>query len=290
MRILGTGLTGLVGSRIVELLSDRHEFENVSRSTGIDITDKEQVTAAIENSNASLVLHLAAKADVDGCERDRAQGVSGDAWLLNVTATKYISEACNKTGKKLIYVSTDFVFDGENTPDGGYTEDHTPHPVNWYAKTKYEGEKVVAETDSEFLIVRPAYPYRNPFPAKNDFVQAILSRLQQGQELFGVTDHIMTPTFIDDFAYALQLLIQHNASGIYHTVGSQFITPFDAVKLIASTYAVEHPLLHETTRKEFFENRANRPFNLSLSNAKIESLGGTMHSFSEGLHILKNQL
>src|SRR5205823_835051 len=103
---------------------------------------------------------------------------------------------------------TDFVFDGENTPQGGYTEEDAPHPLNWYGETKYRGEEVVRNSGIPYLIVRIGYPFRKEFEQKKDFVRAMLGRLQNNQPIVGVTDHIMTPTYIDDIGFALDTLIQ----------------------------------------------------------------------------------
>lgn len=110
MKILGTGLNGLVGSRIVELLKDKYEFENLSLSTGVDITDRNIVLEKIKSSDAEVVLHLAAKTDVDGCELDKPLGEKGEAWKINVKGTQNIADGCLKFNKKLIYISTDFAF------------------------------------------------------------------------------------------------------------------------------------------------------------------------------------
>jgi dTDP-4-dehydrorhamnose reductase len=140
MKILGTGLTGLVGSRVVELLKDKYEFENLSRSSGVDITDKNQVLEKIKGSNAQVVLHLAAKTNVDGCELDKPLKEKGEAWKINVEGVRNVAEACSQTNKKLIYISTDFVFDG--TKDA-YSEEDIANPVNWYAQTKYEEKRLL---------------------------------------------------------------------------------------------------------------------------------------------------
>src|SRR5690349_7159093 len=142
MKIAGTGLSGLVGSRIQELLKN-YEFEDISRRTGTNITDKEAVLHRIKNSNADVVLHLAAKADVDGCETDKHLGEKGEAWQINVVGTENVVAAVKETRKKLMYISTDFVFDGEKSPYGGYSEQDDPNPINWYAQTKYEAEQRV---------------------------------------------------------------------------------------------------------------------------------------------------
>ncbi len=110
-KILGTGLTGLIGSRITEVLS-QYEFINMSRGFGVDITDKESLDRVISRFDGAYVLHMAAKADVDGCESDRASGENGEAWIMNVIGSQNVSELCKKYNKKIIYISTDFVFDG----------------------------------------------------------------------------------------------------------------------------------------------------------------------------------
>ncbi len=289
MKVLGTGLQGLVGSRITELLKDKYEFENISRSTGVDITDRQQVLEAIKNSDAEIVLHLAAKTDVDGCEKDKEDRENGEAWKINVEGTKNVAEACEESNKKLIYVSTDFVFDGTIGDNEFYSEDDMPRPVNWYAQTKYEGEKIVQELASSWMILRLAYPYRADF-TKSDFVRAVKKRLEAGQDVTMVNDHIFTPTFIDDFANAIDRLIMQSATGIFHTVGSESLSPFAAAHKIAETFSFDTTLIHETTREEFFAGRAQRPFRLAIKNAKILQLGIHMRTLTDGLQEIKKQL
>ncbi len=289
MKVLGTGLDGLVGSRIVELLSDKYEFENLSISTGLNITNRDAVLERIKSSDAQIVLHLAAKTNVDGCELDKPLGEKGDAWKINVSGTQNVADACSQTKKKLIYISTDFVFDGENPPPGGYSEEDIPNPVNWYAKTKYEGEKIVQRVSCPWLIVRIAYPYRANF-GKLDFARAILKRLQMGERVLGITDHIFTPTFIDDIAFALDVLINNNSQGVFHVVGNQNLTPYEAVSLIANEFNLDKSKINKTTRSEYFNNKAPRPFQLSLKNDKIQELGIKMRTLEEGLKEIKRQL
>lgn len=290
VKILGTGLTGLVGSRIVELLSDRFTFENISLETGVDITDRQSVTKRIEASDARIILHMAAKADVDGCEKDKARGEKGDAWRINVEGTNNVVEACKKDRKKIVYISTDFVFDGTNPPAGGYSEEDVPHPTNWYGKTKFEGEKIIENSSLPYIIARIAYPYRAAFSIKKDFVRAIVERFKVGKQVLAVTDHIMTPTFIDDIAGALEVLIKQNATGIYHVVGSDSISPYDASLAIAEIFGYDDSFISKTTRVAYFAGCAQRPFNLSLSNVKITKLGVYMKTFEEGLLEMKKQL
>jgi len=287
MKIFGIGVSGLVGSRIVELLRDKYQIDNLSLDTGVDITNPETLDVIRNDKDHEIVLHLAAKADVDGCEADKSLGKDGAAYKINAGGVENVINSCKESSKKIIYVSTDFVFDGENNPDEGYTEEDNPNPINWYSETKYEGEKIVKNSGLEFLIIRLAYPYQQKdFELKKDFVHAIMNRLKNNQQVMAITDHIMTPTFLDDFAAAIDVLIQNDSTGIYHTVGSEALTPYDATLMIADKFNLDKSLINKTTRAEYFKNKAPRPFNLTMNNDKIEKLGVKMKTFSEGLELI----
>ncbi len=287
-KIIGLGLSGLVGSRITELLSD-YEFINLSRSTGVDITDVGSLTALKNYPDAKFVIQFSAKADVDACEKDKELGEEGEAWKINVEGTKNVSEICRELGKKIIYISTDFVFDGNKVEGESYSETDLPNPINWYSKTKYEGEKKVEKSGAPYIILRLAFPYRAQFEPKKDFVRAIIDKLKNGEEIKGVTDQIFCPTLIDDIAYAIDALIKNDATGIYHAVGDQALTPYEAAIKIAEEFGLDSGLVSRVTREEFFKDRAPRPFNLQLRNARIGELGVKMKGFDEGLVEIKSQ-
>lgn len=289
-QIIALGLSGLVGSRISELLSDRYTFLGLSTSSGIDITKPDTLTKIKDFEESNYVLHLAAKTDVDGCEEEKKLGESSDAWKINVLGTSNVAEICRETGKKIIYFSTDFVFDGQKPEGQSYAEDDLPSPQNFYALTKLEGEKAVEKSGADYLILRTAYPYRAKFDLKKDFVRGIKDRLENGHSVEAVEDHIFCPTFIDDIAHALGKLIETDSFGIYHAVGSSSLTPFEAVNLLADSFGLDKSLIKPTKREEFFKDRAQRPFNLSLANDKIEKLGVRMRTFEEGLSELKRQI
>lgn len=284
--ILGTGLSGLVGSRIQELLGDNFEFADLSFATGIDITNPDQVSEAFKNSAADVVVHMAAKTDVDACEDDKILGEEGSAWQVNVVGTQNIVDSAKRYNKRLIYISTDFVFDG--TKDY-YTEDDLVNPVNWYGFTKSEGERLIKEADVSFTIVRLAYPYRAYYEEKADFVRRIIGRLNKKEKIFALTDNVFTPTFIDDIAQVLDLLLRREFTGIFHVVGSQSLTPAEAVNKITAQFGLKGEV-EQVTREVFFKNRAFRPRNLTLKNDKIAKLGIKMKTFDEGLAEVKRQL
>lgn len=288
MKIFTIGGSGLVGTRIAELLEDTFEIDDLSLTNGVDITDPISLDIIKTDTDHEIVLHLAAKADVEGCELDKPLGQEGPAYKINVGGTKNVAEACRAGNKKMLYISTDFVFNGTKEPPYKYIEEDLPDPLNWYAMTKYYGEEEVKKADVPFAILRIAYPYRaDEFPIKKDFVHAIMGRLANGQPITAVTDHIMTPTYIDDIADAIKAIIENDAKGIYHVVGSQSLTPFDAFMLMADKFGYDKNLISKTTREEFFKGKAPRPFNLSINNDKITKLGVRMRTFEEGLGEIK---
>jgi dTDP-4-dehydrorhamnose reductase len=246
---------------------------------------------------------MAAKTNVDGCEQDKAKDQeilgfkneqdkekawlkTGTAWAVNVFGTQNIINACKRADKKIVYISTDFVFNGQKK---SYTEEDTPDPLSWYAITKYEGEKLIQNCGLEYIIARLAYPYR-AFFERSDFVRGLIDKLKRNEKLSMVTDHVMVPTFVDDIVNALDVLIETGQAGIFHVVGSQTVTPFEAALKIAREFDLDESLISKTSRREYFFGKAPRPFCLNLKNDKIGKLGIEMCTFDKGLKEIKNQM
>ena len=286
MKILGTGLSGLVGSRVTELLAPDFTFENLSLETGVDITDKASVDGFFAKSDAPWVFHMAAYTDVQGAEKERALGESGIAWRVNVLATEHIAENCKKLGKKLLYIDTDYAFDGKKQ-NYVYTEDDTPNPLGWYAKTKSEGAKRALALGDTGLVIRISNPYRANPVGKKDFVHKMLERALAGQTISGATDQLFVPTFIDDIAAALRALIRTDAHGIYHVVSGPALSPYEAGTTLAQVFGFDKKLVQATTFTAMFADRAPTPQYAALSNAKIQALGVRMHSFAQGVTEVK---
>ncbi len=279
MKILGTGLSGLVGSRVVELLSPKHEFSNLSLETGVDITNKELTYKHIAASDAPWIFHFAAVTDVDGAEKERELGQRSKSWIVNVEATRYVAEAAARGRKKVLYISTDFVFDGTKRV---YREDDVPNPLGWYAVTKYEGEKIIA-ANGDNLIIRISNPYVASVGVRPDFVHKIMDRLAQGLPVGAPDDQLFVPTFVDDIATAIGALMEADARGVYHVVGTDGISPYTVARKIAVRMGIDPSVVSATTFEKFFAGRAPRPFYAVLNNDKITSLGVHMSTFDEGL-------
>lgn len=287
MKILGTGLSGLVGSRVMELMSLwGYTFDNLSLETGVDITQKASVEKYFTHSDAPWVFHMAAYTDVQGAEKERLLGQASAAWKVNVAATENIVENCQKTGKRILYIDTDYAFDGKKLE---YTEDDTPNPLGWYAKTKYEGAKRVLAMGEKGLVIRIANPYRAHPVGKKDFVHKMLERLMSGQKITAPADQLFAPTFIDDIAYALQVLLQKNSYGIYHVVGSDPLSPYNAALVISDIFGCDKTLIDSTKFADMFRDRAPAPQWAALKNDKISKLGVRMSTFKDGVLEVKKQ-
>lgn len=312
-RVLITGASGLVGSRVVEILEPNgFEFVKISRKKGIDITDKDSLEDVFKNFEGKWVLHLAAKTDVDGCEKDKGGDVEklgggevldfsideisessvlfrgmNSAWAVNLVGTLNIASFCKKYGKKLVYISTDFVFSGEKD---SYCEENETGPVNWYGVTKLMGERVVEKIGMGYIVARISFPYRAGYEGKFDLVRFLINEIKKGEKLTLVRDQIVTPTFVDDIGAGIGFLIDKGGEGIYHLVGSQWVTPFEMAKIIADTFGFKIGKVNLVKREDFYKGRAPRPFKLKLLNDKIKKLGFEPGSFKTGLLKIKKQI
>jgi len=248
LKIALTGATGLVGSRIVQLLNNDFQFIPLSHAE-FDIINKFQVDSVITNLDFDIFLHLAAFTNVD-----KAEETKDIAFQINGKGTENIFEAVKTKGKKFVYVSTDFVFDGKNPP---YDENNIPNPISVYGSSKYEGEKIVKD---KAMIIRISYPYRKDESlGKKDFVRTIRDLLTQEKTIKMVEDSLITPTCIDDIAFGLKHLLNNYSPEIFHLVGRQSLSPYEAGKIIARKFNLNEELIQSITYDEYFAGKAQRP-------------------------------
>lgn len=275
-KVAVTGASGLVGTRIIELLSDKFEFIPLSVKD-MDITDKDSVHSLLSGLSYDLILHLAAYTNVVGAETEKEQ-----AFLINETGTKNLLDVVTSAKKQFVYISTDFVFDGTNPP---YTETSIPNPISAYGASKYAGEKQVG-TDG--MIVRISYPYRSAFEIKKDIFRTLKSHLEAGKTLSMVDDSLMVPTFIDDIAAGLGYLMNNVSNEVFHLVGKDAMSPYTLAMTIADIFKLDKSLINKTTYEVYFANKAKGPRYGDIRSEK--NTFSPMHSFEEGLRIIKNQL
>ncbi len=284
LKIALTGADGLVGSRIVELLKNDFEFIPIPQ-TKMDITNVEQIQNVLKEVEFDIFFHLAAFTNVPGAETNKEL-----CFKINVEGTRNVFDFVSGKNKKFIYVSTDFVFDGTSPP---YNEDSLPNPIGVYASSKYEGEKIVnplrqLADGGQAMIVRIAYPYRTSFELKKDFFRTFKFYLENSKPLLMIADSLMTPTFIDDIANGLKYLFNNYKPEIYHLVGSQSISPYEAALKVAETFNLDKSLIEKTTYEEYIKGKAKLPQFATIKSNKNNFW--KMKTFVEGLEEIKKQL
>ena len=231
------GSTSMVGSRFCELATANLKLikADLHGNIEIDITNKESTDKFFKNHRFEWIILFSAFTDVDQAEKQR-DDKNGACWQINVQGTANVASACLAYQRNLIFTSTDFVFDGTKGP---YTEDDKPGPnlskVSWYGISKIEAEKIASRL-REFIILRISFPYRANFLNKNDFAKNILRKYRLGNLYPMFSDQKLTPTFIDDLAPAITLLIKKNQRGIFHLVSPEVTTPYEFAKNLISTF------------------------------------------------------
>jgi len=252
LKILVTGAKGMLGSDLLPLLEQEHKVIGVDIDN-YDLTSIEAIQK-IQEVSPELVLHLAAYTDVDGCETNAEL-----SYATNAIATRNVSLACQKMRAAMVYISTDYVFDGEKK--GPYFEFDSPNPINVYGQTKLAGEYFVSHLLNRFYIVRTAWLYGRK---GRNFVDTILKHAQKKEELRVVDDQVGSPTYTKDLAKALVKLIRSNLFGIYHLTNSGSCSWHEFAKAILKLAGLETKVI--PTKSEQYVRPARRPKNSVLSN------------------------
>jgi dTDP-4-dehydrorhamnose reductase len=259
--ILVTG-SGLLGSDVIRVLRKEHDVVGTFNSkpkdgaVRLDITDRGDSIRAVGELKPEYVVHTAAQTNVDYCE-DHAD----EAMAVNDLGTKNVADAAMMAGSRVIYVSTDFVFDGAR---GMYREDDPVNPISVYASSKLRGEFHVKKLEGH-AIARTSVVYGN---ARQNFVSWVKGSLEKGQAIRVVTDQYNSPTLSYDCAEAIAAIVRHGATGTYHTAGSERISRYDFAKKIARFYGLDEGLIEPVT-SDTLKQKARRPMDSSLDVRKI---------------------
>lgn len=216
MTIIVTGSNGQVGSAIKND-ADVIGIDQESADLTQDITE-DDVIEEIESHNPSAIIHTAAYTSVDGAEENPER-----ARQVNVEGTRHIAKAAERTNAHLVYISTDYVFDGVK---GNYSESDKTNPVNVYGATKLEGEYIANSLDAPTTILRTSVVFDG---AHQNFFTWAISELQQNDEVDAVTDQIASPTYAPNLAEICIEAVKENRTGIYHAAGPDQISRYDAL-------------------------------------------------------------
>jgi dTDP-4-dehydrorhamnose reductase len=294
MKILVTGANGLLGQTITkQLLAKKYQVVAIARGPqrlqmqhadnfsykDIDITDGAAVEQFIIEQRPYVIVHAAAMTQVDQCELNKQ-----DCYNINVTATRFIIDAAKAVGARFVFVSTDFVFDGA---DGPYSEDAEPAPVNYYGSTKMVAEKAVMESGLDWAIARTILVYgASSSPSRVNIIEFVKQNLEAGSVIKMVSDQVRTPTFVDDLASGIILIIEKKGKGIYHLSGDEEMTPYDIAVATAKFFGLDEKLIVKSSSPEIMQP-APRPPKTGFDIAKArKQLGFKPKKFTEGLQQL----
>ncbi|MGB2705628.1 MAG: dTDP-4-dehydrorhamnose reductase [Candidatus Omnitrophota bacterium] len=277
-KILVTGSSGMLGTDLCNELKSEYDIVGLDISgqgdfVRCDITDKDKVVKSILNAKPDLVIHAAAWTDVDGCEREPDK-----ARKVNEGGTRNVAKAARALDAPLVYISTDFVFDGNKKSP--YTEKDAPRPLNIYSKSKLEGEKTCA-TLGKYIIARSGWLYGSN---GNNFVDTIIEKAKKESELRVVDDQWGSPTYTEDFAKAIgKLLSAQGANGIYHISNKGEVSWFDYAREILKIAGVNNVKLIPINSSQL-GRPAKRPAFSVLDNTKFEKATGfIMRPWQEAL-------
>lgn len=295
MKTIGiTGGNGLLGTKLLVLAHPKYRIISLDcqplplvqypsvEYVQCDITDWEKVIQVLSRTQPEVVFHTAAYTNVDRCELEGEK-----CWNVNVLGTENVALACRSIGAKMIHISTDYVFDGENGP---YTEEDIPNPISYYGKTKWKSEQVVQKILEDFVIVRTAVLY-GYFPGiRLNFVTWLIDRLKNNEPVYITDDQYGTPTLADDLAKTLLVLYEQDKKGIYNGVGREYVNRYTFAQKVAEIFGLDCSLIF-LTGTEQLKQPAPRPKKGGLKIEKItRELGIFFSNIEEGLTFMKKQM
>jgi dTDP-4-dehydrorhamnose reductase len=294
MKILVTGANGLLGQHLVQLLV-REGYRVVATGRGAsrlpalvaaqcvyydtDITDEWAVHDLFVKEAPEVVVHAAAMTQVDECQLnpERCEAV-------NVKATAQLALEAEAVSRHFIYLSTDFVFDGEK---GDYSEEDHLNPVSWYGFTKVQAESIVETSELPWTIVRTCPVYGDiPGGGRSNIISWVKKSLEEKKAIKVVSDQWRTPTYVEDLALGVLLIIRQKAEGIYHISGKDRLSPYEMALTTAARAGLDASLI-ERVDAGSFRQPAKRPpvTGFDISKARRE-LGYEPRSFEEGFALM----
>lgn len=298
MNILITGANGLLGQHLIKhLLEQQHTVIATSKGPSrlpfaeneqysyhqLDITDGPAVNSLLHRFHPHAILHAAAMTQVDVCEENKI-----DCWNVNVTATRFVLDAAKEIGAKVIYLSTDFVFDGLHGP---YAEDAAPNPVNYYGSSKWGAEKAVIESGLQWVIIRTVLVTGNPLSGtRQNIITWVKDKLEKGEKIKVVDDQYRTPTFVEDLVQGILLVIEKNAQGIFHISGKDSLTPYSIAIETARILKLDESLIEKTDSPSLSQLATRPPRTIFVIEKAKKELGYKPHSFQESLQKMFKQI
>jgi dTDP-4-dehydrorhamnose reductase len=290
MRIGVTGASGMLGTALIDELTNKYEIFATSRNKGLekegiqwdcfDLTNSQKLKKWLVNTAPDVVVHCAAMVNVDGCESN-----VDFATKLHVNTTTTIANYLDKNNKRLVYISTDSVFDGrQNRP---YVESDEVNPLNIYAKTKLLGEKPVLLMENGLVLRTNIIGW-----SRSDnfsFAEWILNGLAESKPLTLFDDVMFSPLHVSNLSIIITQAIESEISGLYHCTSKDSISKFDFGIKMATVFNLSISNIKKIS-VDSMNFKANRPKNMSLNSKKLSSiLGYDFPTATDAIKLMKDQ-
>lgn len=285
MKIFITGGSGLLGSKVAEISAERgyevysgynaHK-PNSGTPVKLDLTDSDSIKS-IKEIEPDVVVHSAALTDVDRCEKEKEL-----AYRVNVEGTRNVAEVADEVGSFMVYVSTDYVFDGKR---GMYSESDEPDPINNYGYTKLLGEGYCNS------VARTCVLYgARPATGKANFALWLLNKLENGEELKVVTDQYITPTLNSNLARMILEVAERGMEDVLHLSGATRVSRYEFAREVADVFGFDKGLIGKSSMDEL-NWFAERPIDSSLDTSKAsQELSEKPYELNDALKMLRDEI
>ena len=282
MKILVLGGSGLIGDHFITN-SKPHDIISTYQNNKIKFTnivtlktnlpqDWLKLQELILKEKPEIILNSIAYSNSDFCEKNKE-----DAFALHVNITEKMTALSSKINSKIIFLSTDYVFDGKK---GSYTENDKTNPINYYGYTKDLAEKIILKNENN-LVLRTSMVYGSS--PKVRFLKYIIENLRKNQEINAYNDIFNSATLLDDLTLGILKAIETNARGIYHMVGSSCVSRYDFAKTVAKIFNFDENLVKPMSIVSA-KLDAQRPIDPCLDNSKaIKEFDIKFSSINEGI-------
>jgi dTDP-4-dehydrorhamnose reductase len=277
-RLLVIGASGFIGQHLLQRLQSfpKHQVSGTYHTAmpqiqgcswhQIDVTDPEQLDEVFQLTRPAVVAHLAAMADVNQCQRMPQQSTE-----INVRGTEYIARLCTLHRAKLIFLSTEYVFNGDQ---GYYREDESPQPTTHYGQTKWEAEQAVAREAERWSILRTSLVYGWPLAAnRSNLVTRLLESLRSRRPFYAYTNMYRSPVYVEDVVEGIIKLVQGDYPGVHHVAGPEWVNIGEFARTVAEVFDLnQDALMLVPAPSEEMDNP--RPRRLGLDSSRTVRLLG----------------
>lgn len=284
MRSLVIGASGFVGEAIWRQSQPDSVGTYCSHAVPglwpLDIRDQAAVRTVLREAACQVVYLPAAQAHVDWCEEHPQE-----SYAVNVDGTRNVARLAAECGARLVFFSTDYVFDGSGGP---YREDAVPEPINVYGRHKREAEEIVLAASERHLVVRVCGVYGYE-PAGKNFVMSLIRRLRSGERARVPLDQWGNPTYVEDLAFAVRTLVSRGEAGLWHVAAPEFMSRAEFARRIAAAFGLPEDHI-DPVPSEQLAQRAPRPRRAGLDATRLrERLAVELRNVAAGLEATRQR-